>query len=217
MKVYLYQMRPVLFLFYGVETTVNMFVMYFQLKAFVFVNLTTMEWADALLHYFYMAYFYIYTMVTLFASLNLCTGHRTSIVEEVVRPLVGFVLYTIVSLMALRDAETDFYVWYDEKQRGDILYPEKPLHPFFGSLRDQATACLVASVISLLHCLIALDVLLSNDDSEDERKASDSSDDVVDEVDYVPVRLYVLGGVVQRWLEQFDWFQDFTQRGVTDI
>ncbi|XP_043655531.1 uncharacterized protein LOC122621656 [Drosophila teissieri] len=217
MKVYLYQMRPVLFLFYGVETTVNMFVMYFQLKAFVFVNLTTMEWADALLHYFYMAYFYIYTTVTLFASLSLCTGHRTSIVKEVLRPLVGFVLYTIVSLMALRDAETDFYVWYDEKQSGELLYPEKPLHPFFGSLRDLATACLVASVISLLHCLIALDVLLSNDDSEDERKASDSSDDVVDEVDYVPVRLYVLGGVVQRWLEQFDWFQDFTQRGVTDI
>lgn len=217
MRVYLYQMRPVLFLFYMVETTANLFVLYYQQKAFVFVNLTTMKWEDVLIQSFYMSFFYIFTVVTLFASINLCTGHRTSIVEEVVRPLIGFVLYTVISLMALGDAETDFYIWYDGRNPDDLLYPEKPLHPFFGSLRDQATASLVSSVIYLLHCLIALDVLLSNDDSDNERESSNSSDDVNEEVDYVPVRLYVFGGVMQRWLEQFDWFQDFTHSGVTDI
>jgi len=100
--------------------------------------------------------------------------------------------------------------------------PEKPMHPYFDNIRLQATISLVISVIFLLHCLIALDVLLSNEDSDDERSSdnsqpSDPSDDIVDELDYVPVRLYVLGGVAQRWLEQYQWFQDFTRSGVSNI
>ncbi|XP_016948870.1 uncharacterized protein LOC108023740 [Drosophila biarmipes] len=222
MRVYLYQMRPVLFLFYIVETAANMVLIHFYLKTFVFVNLALMGWVDLLTQYMYMVCFYIFTVLTTFASINLCTGNHCSIVQEVVRPLLGFLTYTICSLMVLGDAKSDIYVLYSDAKPGDLLRPEKPMHPYFDNIRIQATISLVTSVIFLLHCLIALDVLLSNEDSDDEHssensKPSDPSDDIVDELDYVPVRLYVLGGVVQRWLEQYQWFQDFTRNGVSYI
>ncbi|XP_017067213.2 uncharacterized protein LOC108105249 [Drosophila eugracilis] len=217
MRVYLYQMRPVLFLFYSVETMVNMVLLHFHLDVFSFINTALMGWFDTLTHYFYMIYFYTFTMVTLFASINLCTGNRTSIVVEVVRPFVGFVMYTICSLLALSDAETDLYILYDKSKPEDILLPEKPLHPYFDILRSMAKTSLVASVIHLLHCLISLDVLLSNDDSDDERGEEAEATDEEVQSDYLPVRLYVLGGVVQHWLEQFEWFRDYTGSGFSTI
>ncbi|XP_016992580.1 uncharacterized protein [Drosophila takahashii] len=222
MRVYLYQMRPVLFLFYLVEITVNMILMNFLLENFVFVNLALMGWYNFLSQFFYLFCIYIFTVLSLFASINLCTGNRCSIVEEVVRPLIGFFVYNICSLMALSDAESDIYILYLDAKPDDILKPEKPLYPYYDNIRSQATISLVCSVIFLLHCLIAVDVLLSNEDSDSERDStdpsdSDPSDDIVDEMDYVPVRLYVLGGTVQRWLEKFEWFQDFSRSGVSNI
>ncbi|XP_016970484.1 uncharacterized protein LOC108038242 [Drosophila rhopaloa] len=217
MRVYIYQMRPVLFLFYMVETLVNMFVIHFHLKGFIFITMATMDWLHDLAHSMYLVFFYIFTVLTLFACTNLCTGNHTSIIEEVVRPLAGFIIYTICSLMLLGDAESDFYILYANEKPEDQILPEKPLHPYFNYLRAQATSSLVASVVYLLHCLIAVDVLLSNEDSDDEKNSSDSFDDIDEELDYVPVRLYVFGGTVQRWLEQFEWFQEFTTSGVKVI
>ncbi|XP_017113533.1 uncharacterized protein LOC108136720 [Drosophila elegans] len=206
MRVYIYHMRPVLFLFYMIETMVNMFVIFVHLKGWTRI--------DNLGHHLYLVFCYIFTVLTLFASINLCTGNHTSIVEEVVRPLAGFIVYTVCSLMILRDAESDFYILYADTKPEDLILPEKPLHPYFQYMRAQATSTLVASLIYLLHCLIAVDVLLSNEDSDDERE---TSDELAEELDYVPVRLYVLGGTVQHWLEQFEWFQDFTTSGIKVI
>ncbi|KAH8277536.1 uncharacterized protein [Drosophila bipectinata] len=211
MRSYLCQMRPVLFVFYFVEILINMFLMYYHLTGFIYMNLNFLPLADELSHYFYLTCFYVFTVLTMFASVNLCTGHRTSILEEVLRPMVGFVVYTFCSLLTLADAESGFYIMYSRKTEQNLNLPEAPLHPYLKLMRGQAVATLVCSVVYLLHGLIALDVLLSNEDSDSERDtSSDPSDDILAETNYVPVHLCVLGGTFQEWLENFEWFRDFT-------
>ncbi|KAH8313154.1 hypothetical protein KR067_001222 [Drosophila pandora] len=213
MRSYLCQMRPVLFLFYFVEILVNMFLMYFHLTGFIFMKLDFLPLTDELSHFFYLTCFYVFTVLTMFASVNMCTGNSTRILEEVLRPMAGFVVYTFCSLLTLSDAESDFYIMHSHQTKQHLNLPEAPLHPFLSHMRNQATASLVCSVIYLLHGLIALDVLLSNEDSDSERESSsDPSEDFIAQTDYVPVRLYVLGGGIQEWLENFEWFRDFISR-----
>lgn len=209
-------MRPVLFLFYTVETLVNMFVMNYYLTAFYYIHEANLPVDEELSYMSYLVSFYIFTVLVLFASVNVCTKNQPSILEEVLRPLVGCVLYTVLTLMALYDAETDFFVMHPSPSKEDPLLPEKPVHPYFNLLRNQATASLVCSTIYLLHCLIALDVLLSNEDPDsEEEKSSDISDEITDmvESEYEPVKLYVLGSDVQEWLEGFQWFRDYINLG----
>ncbi|XP_017039782.1 uncharacterized protein LOC108087111 [Drosophila ficusphila] len=217
MKIDLNQMAPVLFALYTIETLINMFLIHFNLKDFVVINLRDFE--DNLPHIFYVCVYYIFTLLTAFASINLCTGNQFSIIEEVVRPLFGFITYTVCSLLTLGMAEADTNVLYRGKQAQDLSLPEKPLHPYFDHLRYQAKGALVASVVYLLHFFTALDVLLSNEESEqdNEQKDAEHDDDIVEEEDYVPVRLYIFGRVVHTWLEQFEWFQNFTRSGKRSI
>lgn len=213
MRSYLCQMRPVLFLFYFVEILINMFLMYYHLTGFIFIKLVFLPLTDELSHYFYLICYYVFTVLTMFASVNMCTGNSTRILEEVLRPLAGFIVYTICSLLVLADAEADFYIYHSHKTEQHLNLPEAPMHPFLSQMRSQAVATLVCSVVFLLHGLIALDVLLSNEDSDSEREtSSDLLDDFVAQTDYVPVRLCVLGGGIQEWLENFKWFRDFISR-----
>ncbi|KAH8382849.1 hypothetical protein KR009_005573 [Drosophila setifemur] len=209
MRTYLFHMRPVLFLFYFVEMFLNLILMNYHLESMNVELLNEDSIDKELTQYFYLLSFYTFSVLTMFASVNICTGNPTSILEEVVRPLIGFVVYTVCSLMLLAEAEHGFYIVYSD-HTDDIRFPEKPLHMFLSYARIQATTTLVCSVVFLLHALIALDVLLSNEDSDSEMESSsDNDNEFVAQVDYVPVRLYVLGGVFQSWLVRYQWFRDF--------
>ncbi|KAH8295030.1 hypothetical protein KR018_005935 [Drosophila ironensis] len=209
MRGYLYQIRPVLFLFYLVETVINLIIMHFHLTGFIFMDLEYLPLFDELTHYFYLLCFYTFTVLTMFASVAVCTGNRTSIMEEVIRPLAGFFIYMICSLMTLADAELDYYLMHSSSYTKNSTLPQQPAHPYMKHMRAQALASLVGGIVYLLHGLIALDVLLSHEDSDSE--AGSSSDDHA-RGDYVPVRLYVLGSRVEEWLEQYQWFRDFTRQ-----
>ncbi|XP_022209929.1 uncharacterized protein LOC111065815 [Drosophila obscura] len=205
---YVYTMRPVLFLFYTAETMVNMMLMGFHIRGFMAEDLSFLPIRDQVTHYFYTITLYIFTVLTIFASINVCSGNKASIMEEIIRSMTGCILYVIISLMTLKDAEMDFHLMYINMM--DPNMPEKPVHPFFAYLRSQAVCSLVCSIIYLLHCLIVVDVLLSSeeysDGDEDERSDEYSDDDT----DYMPVRLYVLGETLQQHLERYHWFREFS-------
>ncbi|KAH8241347.1 hypothetical protein KR032_009242, partial [Drosophila birchii] len=218
---YLNQIRPVLFLFYTVETILNIILIHFYLGVLAFIQETTlMTTPFGIWYYLYLVCFYIFTVMTLFACVNVCTKNQPSIAEEVLRPLVAFIAYTMLTLLALYDAEIDFPLMFPKKSNDDPLQPEEPVQPYFKLLRAQAKASLVCSVVYLLHCIIALDVLLSNEDADSEHESlSDNSSEDLETVqgDYQPVRLYVVGTHTQRWLEKFQWFRDYVNEGVQDI
>ncbi|XP_017036682.1 uncharacterized protein [Drosophila kikkawai] len=216
---YINQLRPVLFLFYSVETFINIVLMHYYLSALVFIQETTLFITKYTWYYSYLVFIYFFTVLTLLASVNVCTKNKPSILEEVIRPLVAFIAYTILTFLALFDATENFPFMFVNTANNDVLQPEKPLQPYFKFLRAQATASLSCSVVYLLHCFIALDVLLSNEDSDsEEERLSEDSDIVLEvEAEYTPVRLFVLGSHMQRWLESFQWFRDYINEGVQEI
>ncbi|KAH8381425.1 hypothetical protein KR093_004518, partial [Drosophila rubida] len=194
--------RPVLFMFYTVESVLNMFLMYFHIRGFLTQPLDFLPIWKQINHYFYSASFYVFTVITFFASINICTGHNVSIIEEVVRTFCGFILHFFISLMTLENAERDFHMMYIMSVKN--VGVEKPVHPFFEYMRAQAVCSLIVGVAYLLHAILAIDVMLSSEETP-------QVDDVNDDSEYVPVRLYVFGELVQSRLEKYEWFNDFSR------
>ncbi|XP_020815669.1 uncharacterized protein LOC110189780 [Drosophila serrata] len=215
---YLNQIRPVLFLFYTVETLVNIILIHYYLSLLNFIHETQELVNKSTWYYSYLVCYYFFTVMTLFACVNVCTKNQPSILEEVLRPLVAFISYTLLTMLALYHAENDFTLMFPKTTNKDLFKPEEKLQSYFKLIRSQATASLACSVVYLLHFLIALDVLLSNDDTDSEIESSSDSTgmDQIEE-DYQPVRLYVLGSYLQRWLETFQWFRDYVSDGLQDI
>ncbi|XP_001359954.2 uncharacterized protein [Drosophila pseudoobscura] len=204
-------MRPILFVFYTAETVANIFLMGFHISGFMVQDLSFLPVMDQVTHYFFTVTLYAFTVLVFFASINICTGNPASAIEEILRSMAGCILYVTISLMTLKDAEEDFHMMYIHMD--DPIMPEKPVHPFFDYLRAQAVCSLVCSVIFLLHCLIVVDVLLSNEEySDDEADLYDdeNENDDDEQYDFMPVHLYVFGESVQLHLERYHWFREFS-------
>ncbi|XP_030565281.1 uncharacterized protein LOC115765758 [Drosophila novamexicana] len=202
-------MRPVLFQFYTVETILNMLIMFYHIRGFLAHPLDFLEFRQQFTHYFFSVSFYIFTILTLFASINICTGHQCSLSEEIIRTVCGFVFYITISLLTLEDAESDFHLMYLMVEHESEV--ERPLHPFFEFMRAQALCALTCGVTYLLHAIVVIDVSLSNEEDSDFERMVDDSDEYSENVEYIPARLYLLGGLVQTHLEQYEWFYNFAR------
>ncbi|EDW13746.1 uncharacterized protein LOC6572133 [Drosophila mojavensis] len=198
-------MRAVLFQFYTIETIFNLALMFLHINGFLSQPLDVLTLQRRVSHFFYCACFYAFTVLIVFASIDNCTGHRLSLCEEVVRNVIGFLMYVIISLMTLEDAERDLNVLRINIH--EALGVEKPVHPFFFYMRYQAAASLACGVMYLLHATIAIDVLLSNESGFYEY--DDADDD--EGSDYIPARIYFMSEWVQSKLEQYEWFQSFSR------
>ncbi|XP_030374435.1 uncharacterized protein LOC115624004 [Scaptodrosophila lebanonensis] len=198
-------MRPVLFIFYTVETLINMFLMGYHIQGFMSVSLDALTLQTQLSNYLCTVVFYTFTVLTIFGSINVCTGHSTGLNAELCRTLIGAVCYIITSLLTMNQAERDFHLMFLTEEKREI---EKEIHPFFKYLRAQAVCALACGVLYMLHCIIVIDVLLCNEeDSDGEYNVFDPDESDSDE--YLPVRLYVFGEMVQSCLEQYRWYRDF--------
>ncbi|XP_060647571.1 uncharacterized protein LOC132785472 [Drosophila nasuta] len=193
--------RPVIFMFYTVESMLSMLLMYFHIRGFLTQPLDFLPIWKQINHYFYSASFYLFTVITLCSSINICTGHNVSISEEVIRSLSGFILHTVISLMTLENAERDFHMMYIMSLKN--VGVEKPVHPFIEYMRAQAICALITGVAYLLHAILAIDVLLSGSESDE--------DNLDDDADYAPVRLYIFGEMIQSRLEKYEWFNEFSR------
>ncbi|XP_017145152.1 uncharacterized protein LOC108157557 isoform X2 [Drosophila miranda] len=176
-------LRPVLFLFYTVETVVNIILMGYHIRGFMSLDLSFLPLKDQTTYYIYTVTFYVFTVITAFASISASTGHKAVLLEEFLRSLAGCILFLIMSLMTLKDVENDFHMMY--VGMGDPNLPEKPVHPFFAYLRAQAVCSLVSCIIYLMHCLIVIDVMLSHEEADYDLEVYDASDD--SEEGYIPL------------------------------
>ncbi|XP_017874772.1 PREDICTED: uncharacterized protein LOC108621777 [Drosophila arizonae] len=204
-------MRAVLFQFYTIETIFNLALMFLHIDGFLSQPLDALTLQRRVSYFFYCACFYAFTVLIVFASIDNCTGHRLSLCEEVVRNVIGFVMYVIISLMTLEDAEQDFNVLGVNIH--DTLGVEKPVHPFFIYMRYQAAASLACGVMYLLHATIAIDVLLSNERGFYEYDDADDNEGS----DYIPARIYFMSEWVQSKLEQYEWFQSFSRSATIHV
>ncbi|XP_033232590.1 uncharacterized protein [Drosophila pseudoobscura] len=202
-------LRPVLFLFYTVETVVNIILMGYHIRGFMSLDLSFLPLKDQTTYYIYTVNFYVFTGITAFASISASTGHKAVLLEEFLRSLAGCILFLIMSLMTLKDVENDFHMMY--LGMGDPKLPEKPVHPFFAYLHAQAVCSLVGCIIYLMHCLIVIDVMLSHEEADYDLEVYDASDD--SDEDYIPVRLYFCCAYVQERLERYRWFREFSSGG----
>ncbi|KAH8310342.1 hypothetical protein KR044_000866, partial [Drosophila immigrans] len=196
--------RPVLFMFYTVESMLSMLLMYFHIRGFLTHPLDFLPISKQIHHYFYSISFYFFAVITFCSSINICTGHHVSIGKEVIRTLVGCLMHIVISLMTLENAERDFHMMYIMSVQN--VGVEKPVHPFFEYMRAQAVCSLIVGVAYLLHAILAIDVLLSTSESGDRDDLDQGGD-----MDYEPVRLYIFGEMIQSRLEKYEWFKEFSR------
>lgn len=155
---------------------------------------------------FYTLSFYIYNSITMWASINLSLGNPYRFTEEIIRCIVGFVLYIIISLWTLNDAETDLHLMYIQTDTSD---KRNKLHPFLDYLRLQAVFSMFNGFVYLLHCVIILDVVLAGIAERESHVDYKRRRKNEPEVDFQPVHVYFLGRRTELYLEQFQWFIEF--------
>ncbi|XP_068153692.1 uncharacterized protein [Drosophila tropicalis] len=195
-------MRPFLFVFYTLETIFNMFCMAFHITGFHSVDLSMLGWEKQAIHYFYLVAFYVFMVLTLFQSINICTGHTPTILMEIIKASAASCAFTVISLMTMYDAEKDFHLLYlGDEESDDVYIKDEPVHPFFQFMRNQSISSLTCGVLYMLHATILIDVKIT---SITEGKIYRD-----EESDYMPIPLYVFGQYVQAKLDSYEWFQEF--------
>ncbi|KAH8280858.1 hypothetical protein KR054_001723 [Drosophila jambulina] len=189
--------RPVLFVFYTLETVFNMFCLAYHISGFQSIEMDMFGMIEQLIHGCYLCIFYVFMVITLFQSINLCTGHSPKITIELIKTSSATIAFLFVSLATMWDAERQFYMFSHDPRpsKGPSKFvTHDPVHPFFLYMRSQSISALACGVLYLLHTCLMLDYKLTTEWSDN---------------DYMPISLYVFGRWVHTKLESYKWFQDF--------
>ncbi|EDW53549.1 GM12899 [Drosophila sechellia] len=167
-------LRPVLFLFYTLETIFNMFCMGYHISGFQAIEFHLIEWDTVAIHYFYLVTFYFFMVVTLLQSVNICTGNTPAVVTEIWKSSGAAIVFILISLSTMWDAERQFYVFFFASDIGDKhsheFVEDRPMHPIFYYLRGMSVSSLTCGILYLLHATIMIDVKLTNDRNQGESK-----------------------------------------------
>nr|NP_001247374.1 uncharacterized protein Dmel_CG34433, isoform B [Drosophila melanogaster]AFH06691.1 uncharacterized protein Dmel_CG34433, isoform B [Drosophila melanogaster]AOQ15472.1 CG34433-PB [synthetic construct] len=179
-------LRPVLFLFYTLETIFNMFCMGYHISGFQAIELHVFEWDT---------------------SVNICTGNTPAVVTEIWKSSAAAIVFILISLSTMWDAERQFYVFFFASELGDknshAFVEDRPIHPIFHYLRGMSISSLTCGILYLLHATIMIDVKLTNDRNQGESKGT-----------YMPIPLFVLGRFIHRKLSAYDWFREFCENDI---
>lgn len=190
-------MRPVLFVFYTLETVFNMFCMGYHITGFQAIQMNMFGWEEQALHYFYLLTFYGFMVLTLFQSVNLCTGRTPTITSELFKSTAASIAFVGISLTTMWDAERQYHMFdlEEEEPAPGKFIEHKPVHPFFLYMRGQSISSLACGVLYLLHACLMLDFKLTN------KRGSDG---------YMPIPMFVFGRWVHTKLEKYQWFREFS-------
>lgn len=209
-------MRPLLFIFYLVECMLHLTQIYKHVAGFLSQSMDLLPLVVQINHYFYTLCFYIFTVYTLFSSINICTGQTFFVCEEIIRTAIGFILFISISLMTLHNAERDFQIMYilDLKHsKADV-----PVHSFIEFMSDQSCIALTLGVVYLLHCILVVDVFLTCGNSDNIDSVMNYTVDLDQESgNYVPIHLYILGETVHTHLSKYEWFHKFSRGDTHNI
>ncbi|EDW16634.1 uncharacterized protein LOC6575157 [Drosophila mojavensis] len=194
-------LRPVSFLFYTLESIFNMFCLAYHIKGFMAVDLYMLSWDRHLVFYVYLVTFYVFMVITLFQSINICSGHNPTIGMEIFKSCLASVGFISISILTMWDAERDFHLMYSGREPVDGVYEtDRPVHPFSAFLLYQSVASLACGILYMLHATILIDVKLTA-----VNKVLTEGEDSM----YMAIHIYVLGEYVQTKLEKYPWFYDF--------
>uniref|UniRef100_A0A6P4DXQ7 Uncharacterized protein LOC108038088 n=1 Tax=Drosophila rhopaloa TaxID=1041015 RepID=A0A6P4DXQ7_DRORH len=201
-------LRPVLFLFYTLETVFNMFCMGFHIEGFMTVDMETLHWDGQSLQYFYLVTFYIFMVWTPFQSIGICTGHRHNVCVEIWKSLAAAIAFIIISLTTMWDAERQFHLFFDTevKEVSGKYNAPVPVHRFFYYMRGQSISSLACGLLYMLHATIMIDVKLTTDLNNGEHGGN-----------HMPIPLFVMGGMVHRKLNSYEWFREFCENNTIDL
>ncbi|XP_064550049.1 uncharacterized protein LOC135436391 [Drosophila montana] len=194
-------LRPISFLFYTLETIFNMFCLAYHIKGFMSVDMHMLTWDRHIFQYIYLLTFYVFMVITLFQSINICSGHIPTICMEIFKSCLASIGFTMISLLTMWDAERDFHLMYCGKEPVDGVYEkETPVHPFAFYMLFQSIASLACGVLYMLHATILIDVKIT----AAHQGLTEGANSL-----FVPIHIYVLGEYVQTRLEQYEWFHVF--------
>jgi len=203
-------LRPVLFLFYTLETVFNMFCMGYHISGFQAVNLLDLGPDGQTIHYLYLVVFYGFMVLTPFQSVAICTGHTPNVLLEIYKASAGAVAFILISLTTMWDAERQSYLFFativahDHDEHAYSEFREDlPNHPFFQFMRGQSISSLACGLIYMLHAAILIDVKLTSRFNDHGRHA--------------PIPLFVLGRAFHQKLNSYQWFREFCESNTIDI
>ncbi|KAH8382955.1 hypothetical protein KR009_005998, partial [Drosophila setifemur] len=192
-------LRPVLFLFYLLETILNLCCMHYYMVAFTDTELrypATGRWEFVFVQYFYLITFYVFIVLTLFQSINVCTGHLPSLGWEIGKAVVASCAFILVSIVTMWDAERQLYLFHHNNL----------IAPFLSHTRGQAISSLSCGVIYMLHAVIMIDVMLTAKTNMGKLDGR-----------YMPIPLYTLGPSMHGILMQYSWFREFCQEDLIPL
>ncbi|XP_030573956.1 uncharacterized protein LOC115772121 [Drosophila novamexicana] len=202
-------LRPISFLFYTLETIFNMFCLAYHITGFMAVDMHMLTWDRQIFHYVYLMTFYVFMVITLFQSINICSGHNPTFCMEILKSCLASLGFTMISILSMWDAERDAHLMYTGKEPVEGVYEkDKPVHPFAFYLLSQSIASLACGVLYMLHATILIDIKITAAHQGLTEGANSA---------LVPIELYVLGKYVQSWLENYEWFNAFCSNERIDI
>ncbi|KAH8384253.1 hypothetical protein KR200_009500 [Drosophila serrata] len=189
--------RPVLFVLYTLESVFNIFCLRIHISGFQALRANLFGRVEQLVHYSYLFIFYVFMVITLFQSVNLCTGHNPTITVELIKTSSATIAFFFVSLATMWDAERQFYKLVIEPELESnpgkfINYG--PVYPFFVYMRSQSISALACASLYLLHTCLMVDYKLTTEERNDED---------------MPMSLFVFGRWVHTKLESYEWFEEF--------
>lgn len=150
---------------------------------------------------------------------RLIIGQRTVLIVEMLVEFTRMTLHFFCAILSMHYAENDFHLVY--------MGPQQELdHVFFGYCKMQGVACIAAGAVSLLHCVLLLDLQLKSLTNEDQQPLvinvpppvwdapfDKMTIDQRDNFTRTNANIYFLGRHVDHWLcLKFKWFRELALR-----
>ncbi|KQS52004.1 uncharacterized protein LOC26526835 [Drosophila erecta] len=193
--------RPMLFLFYTLETILNIICIGYHITGF-----QPLEWRGHEIHHLCLIVFHVFMVMNFFQSIAICTGRVPNVLVEICKASVAACAFILISLLTMWDVERQFSVFFvrpSELAQGE--HKElPPVHPTFRYKKGQSISSLSCGLIYMLHAVILFDVRLT-------------SRLVVNGPQHLPIPLFVLGRAFHRKMYKYEWFKEFCGNNTIEI
>ncbi|XP_017076200.1 uncharacterized protein LOC108111317 [Drosophila eugracilis] len=190
-------LRPVLFLFYVLETALNLICMAFHIRGYMSIDME-----EEPMDHIALIIFSLFMAVTSFQSIAICTGSAPNLTVEIVTAFFGSFAFVAVSLGTMWDVQNDIRMLFLRKEE-EVRIELVPFNPIFNFMRAQSMSSLACGIIYLLHASIMIDVKLTTESSE--------------KGDELPIPLFVLGRSIHSMLYKFEWFREFCGNEIIEL
>ncbi|KAH8418238.1 hypothetical protein KR222_006309, partial [Zaprionus bogoriensis] len=159
-----------------------------------------------------------YMLIGIYRAILLVIGHRTLLYQLMLVEVSGMIMHFMCALLVMHYAENDFHLIF--------MGPQQELdHSFLSNCKRQATACIAAGVLYLVHTVLVLDLLVKTLPNEDQKPIVMVTEPPVwdntfyemsieerDNFTKTDANVYFLGKRIDHWLcVKSRWFRQLAQ------